>query len=215
MPGPAVTALLAEMKGDSSVTSLIALLRIEGAGVPAKIRTVGLTEALSRVGRFVRSKAVRDDLRTLVEMRDGIVHAAEEAEVEERILTAFVQQADGLLEDLSRERADFWDGQLFVVDALLKDASNKLAHRVEVRLAAAAAMLERRYASEGEAVVSLLRTLSKSAPLATRTSSISPITSVWAWAATDAASSARTDGRLRRRTPLPPPTGTSSATRSR
>jgi hypothetical protein len=158
-------ALLAEMKGDSGVTSLIALLRIEGAGVPARIRTVGLTEALSRVGRFVRSKAVKDDLQTLVEMRNGIVHAAEDAEVEERILTAFAQQADALLADLGRERAGFWDGQLFVVDALLKDASNKLAHRVEVRLAAAAAMLERRYASEGEAVVSLLRTLSKSAPL--------------------------------------------------
>jgi hypothetical protein len=70
-----------------------------------------------------------------------------------------------VLADLERERGDFWDGQLSVVDALLKDASDKLAHHVEVRLAAAAAMLERRYATEGEAVVSALRTLSKSAPL--------------------------------------------------
>jgi hypothetical protein len=90
-------ALLAELKGDSSVGSLIALLRIEGAGAPAKIRTVGLTEALSRMGRFVRSKAARDDLQTLVDIRNGIVHAAEDTEVEERILTAFVQQADSLI----------------------------------------------------------------------------------------------------------------------
>ena len=89
--------------------------------------------------RFARSKADKDDLQTFVDMRDGIVHAAEDAEVEERILTAFVQHADSLLADLGRERSDFWDGQLPVVDALLKDASDKLAHRVEVRLAAAAA----------------------------------------------------------------------------
>jgi hypothetical protein len=158
-------ALLAELKNDSSVGSLIGLLGIEGAGAPAKIRTVGLTEALSRIGQFVRSRAVKDDLQTLVNIRNGIVHAAEDAEVEERILTAFVQQADSLLADLGPERGDFWDGQLAVVDALLKDASDKLAHRVEVRLAAAAAMLERRYAIEGEAVVSALRTLSKSVPL--------------------------------------------------
>jgi hypothetical protein len=158
-------ALLAELKNDSSVSSLIGLLRIEGAGAPAKIRTVGLTEALSRIGRFVRSKAARDDLQTLVDIRNGIVHAAQDTEVEERILTAFVQQADSLLEDLEEERSGFWGGQLSVVDALLRDASNKLAHRVEVRIAAAAAMLERRYATEGEAVVSALRTLSKSAPL--------------------------------------------------
>ena len=53
-----------------------------------------------------------------------------------------------------------------MVDALLKDADDELAHRVEVRLAAAAAMLERRYAKEGEAVIAALRTLSKSALLA-------------------------------------------------
>ena len=158
-------ALLAEMKNDSSVGSVIGLLGIEGAGPPEKIRTVGLTGALSRIGRFVRSKAVKDDLQTLVDIRNGVVHAAEDTEVEERILTAFVQQADSLLADLGRERGDFWDGQLAVVDALLKDASDKLAHRVEVRLAAAAAMFERRCDTEGEAVVSALRTLSGSVPL--------------------------------------------------
>lgn len=103
--------------------------------------------------------------RSWVDMRDGIVHAAEDAEVEERILTAFVQHTDSLLADLGRERSDFWNGHLTVVNALLKDASDKIAHRVDVRLAAAAAMLERRYATEGEAVIAALRTLSKSAPL--------------------------------------------------
>ena len=158
-------ALLAEIKRDSSINSLIGLLGLESTNVPVKIRTVGLSEALHRMERFARSKASKNDLQILVDMRDGIVHAAEDAEVEERILTAFVQHTDSLLADLGRERSDFWNGHLTVVNALLKDASDKIAHRVNVRLAAAAAMLERRYATEGEAVIAALRTLSKSAPL--------------------------------------------------
>ncbi len=158
-------ALLVELRRDSSFDSLIALLRIEGAGGPGSIRTVGLSEALSRIGRFVKSKVSKGDLQTLIDLRNGIVHAAEDAEVEERILTAFVQQADSLLTDFGGGREDFWDGQLAVVNALLADASDKLAHRVEVRLAAAEAMIDRRYESEGEPVIRALRALSKSVPL--------------------------------------------------
>jgi hypothetical protein len=93
----------------------------------------------------------------LTNMRNGIVHAAEDTEVEERILAAFAEQADALLTDLGRHREDFWSGQLAVVDALLKDASDKVEHRVEFRLAAAAAELERRRATDGEVVISVLR----------------------------------------------------------
>ncbi len=49
-----------------------------------------------------------------------------------------------------------------MVNALLADASNKLQHRVQVKLAAAEAMIERRYQTEGEAVISALRAVSKS-----------------------------------------------------
>jgi hypothetical protein len=158
-------ALLADLKGGSPISSLIGLLRIEGASLTAKIRTVGLSEALDRAGRFVRSsKADTDDLQLLTDMRNGTVHAAETAEVEERILAAFAQQADAFLTDLGRDRDDFWRDQLSVVDELLKDASDKLTHRVDVKLAAAAAMLKRRTTTEGEAVISLLRTISESAP---------------------------------------------------
>ncbi|TVZ05026.1 hypothetical protein EAS64_10420 [Trebonia kvetii] len=157
--------LLAELKNESSVNSVIGLLRLEGTGVPpSAIRTVGLSDALKRVSRFTRSKAVEADLNVLIAMRNGIVHAAESSEVEERILAAFAQQADALLADLGRDRADFWRGQLPVVDALLMDASNKLAHLIEVRLASARARLEQRYAAEGEAVISLIKALRKSAP---------------------------------------------------
>jgi hypothetical protein len=157
--------LLLDLRSNSSFNWLVALLHVKGAGVPANIRTVGLREALDRVRQFVRSKANRGDLDTLVDMRNGVVHSAENAEVEERILTAFVQQADSLVADLGREREDFWDGQLAVVNALLADASNKVQHRVQVRIAAAEAMLNRRYETEGEAVIRALAAFSKSAPL--------------------------------------------------
>ena len=138
-------ALLAELKGESSVPSLIWLLGIEGAKAAAKVRTVGLWDALTRTELFVTSVAVREDLRTLVDMRNGIIHAAKEMEVEERILAAFAQHSDALLKDLGRDRDEFWGGQLAVVDALLSDVSDKIAHHVEVKLAAARASYEREY----------------------------------------------------------------------
>jgi hypothetical protein len=159
-------ALLADLKSRSSVDSLIFLLRIDGAGVPTKVRTVGLQEALARIDRFgVKSKAVSADLQSLVDLRNGLVHTAQDVEVEERILAAFVQHADSLIKDLDRSRDDFWGDQLAAVDALLEDASDKVAHRVTFRLAAATARLERRYTAEGDAFVNMVRTFSKSAAL--------------------------------------------------
>lgn len=150
-------ALLAELKGESSVSSLVWLLGIEGAKVAAKVRTVGLWDALARTELFVTSPSVREDLRTLVDMRNGIVHAAENMEVEERILAAFAQHADAILKDLGRDRGEFWGGQLAVVDALLSDVSDKIAHHVEVKLAAAKASYEREYRDLDATMVAILK----------------------------------------------------------
>ena len=54
-------------------------------------------------------------------------------EVETRLPVAFAQYADELLKELGRDRAGFWAGQLEVVDALLSDASNKIAREVAVK----------------------------------------------------------------------------------
>lgn len=121
--------------------------------------------ALGRAERFVRSKADKNDLQTLADMRNGIAHAAGDPEMEERILAAFLQHCEAILTDLGRDRADFWDGQLAVVDALIRDARDKVAQRVEVRLAAAEAWLEQRCTTEGEALVAAAQALSSSAPL--------------------------------------------------
>jgi len=154
-------ALLAELRNDSGFSSVMTLLEIPGVSAPGAVRTVGLTEALARAKRFVRSKADDQDLKTLADMRNGTVHAGENAEVEERILAAFAVHADALLGDLGRGREDFWGGQLAVVDELLKEASDKVAQRVAVRIAAAEAWLDERQAAEGDAAIEMLRTLGR------------------------------------------------------
>jgi hypothetical protein len=147
--------------------SVVGLLRIKGPAVPAaKIRTVGLTEALARAARFVKSKADGKDLQLLIDRRNGVVHAAEDTEVEERMLAAFAKHADAFLEELGRDRASFWGGQLPVVSELVRDVSDKVTHRLRVKLASAEARFEDRRASEGDDVIRALQALSKTAPLA-------------------------------------------------
>jgi hypothetical protein len=158
-------ALLAELKNESGFHSVVALLRIQGTSAPGSIRTVGLTEALARARRFVNSKVDRKDLEDLADMRNGVVHAGDDAETEERILAAFARHADALLEDLGRDRKDFWGGQLAVVDTLLKEVGGKIAQRVAVRIAAAEASLDQRQATDGDAVIDMLRAIGKSLPL--------------------------------------------------
>ena len=141
-------ALLTELRSEANFYSLLCLLGMSAGQPERQIRTVGLRDALQRVKSFVNSVAPDADLRTLIDLRDGTVHAAMNHEVEERLLVAFVQHADALLADLGRDRSGFWDGQLEVVDALLTDASDKVKHRVEVMLASARAQFKQRYGKE-------------------------------------------------------------------
>jgi hypothetical protein len=69
-------------------------------------------------------------------MRYGTVHAASDEEVEERLVVAFIQYAEALLEDLDRRREWLWGGQVEVVDALLASSTDKTIRRVKIKLAA-------------------------------------------------------------------------------
>jgi hypothetical protein len=120
------------------------------------LRTVGLRGALDRIEVFVAPRGSRDDLRTLADMRDGTVHAAMDDEVETRLLATFVQYADELLHDLGRDRAEFWDGQIEVVDTLLTDASERIGRDVAVKLAQARAFFTDHY---GEAPAELIEVI--------------------------------------------------------
>jgi hypothetical protein len=140
-------ALLSELRSVGSFPDLLRLLGIGGAAEGRPLRTVGLRAALDRIKPFVTSRAAESDLRILVDMRDGTVHAAMGDEDEERLVVAFAQHADAMLADLGYDRGAFWGGQLGVVDALLADASDKIAHDVAVKIAAARAYFERRFAN--------------------------------------------------------------------
>jgi len=72
-------------------------------------------------------------------MRDGTVDVALDDEVEELLLVAFVQHVDALVADLGEHRDNFWATYRSLVDALLKDASDRVAHHVEVMIEAARA----------------------------------------------------------------------------
>ena len=104
------------------------------------------------------SSATDADLALLVDLRDGVVHAAADETVEERLLVAFIQQVDASLADMGRARVDFWRNRLAVVDALLAQVTDKVAHRVSVKLAAAAAF-EKRYGHMPQEVRDLVRQL--------------------------------------------------------
>lgn len=152
-------ALLTELRGEANFYSLLRLLGIPIDQPLRQVRAVGLRDALQRVKVFVVSAASDADLRTLVDLRDGTVHAAMNDEIEERLLVAFVQHADALLEDLGHVRSEFWDSQLEVVDALLAEASDKVEHRVNVMLAAARARFEERYGGKPKELLQLTQKL--------------------------------------------------------
>jgi hypothetical protein len=139
-------ALLVEMKTAPNNWASLVLLTGHPEGRPKQLRTVGLREARERVKTFFTSSASDADLALLIDLRDGVVHAALNDEVEERLLVAFVQQADATLIDMGRPRATFWGDRLDVVDALLADASDKVAHRVQVKLKNAKVAFGERYA---------------------------------------------------------------------
>ena len=132
-------ALLTELRNESNFVSLLGLLGMTSGTGSTYLRTVTLRDALARVRKIVTSTASVAALEMLVDMRDGTVHAAQNDELEERLVVTFVQHCDVLLEDLGADRNEFWGRQLTVVDALLADASDKVAHHVEVKLAAARA----------------------------------------------------------------------------
>ncbi len=93
-------ALLTELRNETNFASLLVLLGIKGGKPPRQLRTVGLRDALAHARVFVPSRASDADLQTLADIRDGTVDSAQDDEVEERIVVAFVHQSDAFLEDL-------------------------------------------------------------------------------------------------------------------
>lgn len=155
-------ALLVELRrGEGSFESLLRLLEIPGGARLQDVRTVSLRDALGRVGKLVKSDVPKETLMALADMRDGTAHAALDNEVEEALIVAFVQHADALLADLGKQRDNFWATYCPLVDALLKDASDKVTHQVEVMIEASRASFNDRYSGMPEEVLEVVRRLSE------------------------------------------------------
>jgi hypothetical protein len=150
-------ALLTELRREENYSDLLQLLGLAKGGATRPLHTVGLRGALDRVRVFVTPPVRWDDLLLLAGLRDGTVHAAANAEVETRLLVAFVGYADELLKDLDRDRKEFWGAQLAVVDALLANASDRVLHTVEVKIAEARAYFAERYENGLPGLVELVR----------------------------------------------------------
>jgi hypothetical protein len=114
---------------------------------------------------FVQSRAPDGELKTLVDLRDGTVHAAQTEELEERLVVAFVLHADAFLADLGRDRSAFWRGRLGVVDALLAEAADKTARAVAVRIAGARAEFARSYGDAPAEVLQVVRQIAAASRL--------------------------------------------------
>jgi hypothetical protein len=152
-------ALLVELKPGESNWQSLALLCGFPEGRPTQLRTVGLRDARKRVKTFFTSSASDADLALLIDLRDGVVHAALDDEVEERLLVAFVQQADATLADMGRPRAAFWGDRLGVVDALLTEASDKTMHRVQVKLSNAKVAFSERFGNMADELRSVITSI--------------------------------------------------------
>jgi hypothetical protein len=155
-------ALLAELKSGPSNWASLALLSGFPEGEPKQLRTVGLRDAHIRLRTFVSSVASETDLALLINLRDGAVHAALNDEVEERLLVAFVQEAEVMLADLNKSRSDFWADWLDMVDALVADATDKVRHRVQLKLATAKAAFAGKYSGLSDEVRNVIKMMTPS-----------------------------------------------------
>jgi hypothetical protein len=129
--------LITELRAESSFPSLLLLAGVPLAN-PSPLRTVGLRGALDRL-RYLVPRADPKAVATLVDLRDGTVHGADDHQAEARIIAAFVKHTDALVAYLGRDRADFWGDRLGVADVLLAGARTEVEHLVGVRLADARA----------------------------------------------------------------------------
>lgn len=131
------------------------------AGVPgataARLRTIGMRVALTRAESYITSVASPQDLKLLVDLRDGVVHVAGTDPATGAVLLAFVQHVEACVADYGADREAFWGPQQPVVDALLTENKDRVTADVTVRIAAAAAAFGQQHAGQPPELLALLR----------------------------------------------------------
>lgn len=126
-------ALLVDLTGSKqNVASLIALAGVRPTPV---LRTVGMRGAVERVKAVMDRRWPVSDaaITSLIDVRDGVVHAGSLESLEDDLMAAFVATGDLLLSDLGIAREEFWGERVEVADVLLDSYATKFARRVDLK----------------------------------------------------------------------------------
>ena len=111
-----------------------------------RVRTITLTESLSRVGQLVPEiTKLNKQLAELAHLRNGVIHAAliDERAASE-ILSAYLKGVDILVDQLRESRSDYWQELGGVVDSKLSIAERDAAERTKRKVEEARLAYERR-----------------------------------------------------------------------
>jgi hypothetical protein len=121
-------ALLVEMKGSSEM-----LLYLTGMKEARKIRTIGMTEAISRLrqGGVLPHEDPKLDL--LVELRNGVAHSAG-VEMTDDLLPTFARVVDILLEDVGEDRDSFWGNWSTAANLAASESRDEISQDVLIRI---------------------------------------------------------------------------------
>ncbi|NED15804.1 hypothetical protein [Streptomyces sp. SID9124] len=119
--------LLLEMKGKED-----SLLHIAGVKQALKVRTVGASQAISRL-RTIGILPDRDaDLDELIELRNGIAHLDASADESFDGLSVFVKTTNCLLSHLGVDRSRYW-GSWFAITEITESEALQRAEREVAR----------------------------------------------------------------------------------
>jgi hypothetical protein len=121
-------ALLVEMKGSTEM-----LLYLTGMKEARKIRTIGMTEAISRLrqGGVLPHEDPKLDL--LVELRNGVAHSTGVA-VTDDLLPTFARVVDILLEDVGEDRVSFWGNWSTAANLAASETLDEISQDVLMRI---------------------------------------------------------------------------------
>lgn len=110
------------------------LLHLAGVQEAPKVRTVGAAQALARL-RVMNVLPKQDTgLDELIELRNGIAHLDADADESFDGLSVFVRATTALLRYLGKEREEYWDDWIGIIEITESDALEYVAKEVARRI---------------------------------------------------------------------------------
>ncbi|MES4909595.1 MULTISPECIES: hypothetical protein [unclassified Streptomyces] len=132
--------LLMEMKGKDDT-----LFHLTGVRQATKLRTVGASQAISRLRDMAVLPRQDADLDQLIELRNGVAHLMASADEAFDGLTVFCRVTNQLLDHLVQEQDLYWGSWSNLVSITLNDAQEKVERDVARRIEQARRLLKKRF----------------------------------------------------------------------